>query len=88
MLLGDGALDGVRLLKPETVALMRTNRLTDVQREVPFAGMPLWRKSGFGLGLSIAEDVVDNPYACGAPGAMTWPGSSARGGRPIRPTTW
>jgi CubicO group peptidase (beta-lactamase class C family) len=74
MLLEGGALDGVRLLKPETVELMRTNRLTDVQREVPFAGMPLWRKSGFGLGLSIAEDVVDNPYACGAPGAMTWPG--------------
>ncbi len=74
MILGEGTLDGVRLLRPETVALMRTNRLTQVQREVPFAGMPLWRKSGFGLGLSVAEDVVDNPYACGAPGAMTWPG--------------
>lgn len=74
MILGEGTFDGVRLLRPETVALMRTNRLTDAQREVPFAGMPLWRKSGFGLGLSVAEDVVDNPYACGAPGAMTWPG--------------
>jgi CubicO group peptidase (beta-lactamase class C family) len=74
MLLNEGALDGVRLLKPETVRLMRTNRLTDVQRQVPFAGMPLWQKSGFGLGLSIAEDPVDNPYACGAPGSMTWPG--------------
>ena len=74
MILGEGTLDGVRLLRPETVALMRTNRLTQAQREVPFAGMPLWRKSGFGLGLSVAEDVVDNPYACGAPGAMTWPG--------------
>jgi CubicO group peptidase (beta-lactamase class C family) len=74
MILGEGMLDGVRLLRPKTVALMRTNRLTQAQREVPFAGMPLWRKSGFGLGLSVAEDVVDNPYACGAPGAMTWPG--------------
>lgn len=74
MLLGEGALDGVRLLRPETVRLMRTNRLTDAQRQIPFAGMPLWRKSGFGLGLSIAEDPVDNPYACGAPGSMTWPG--------------
>jgi CubicO group peptidase (beta-lactamase class C family) len=74
MLLGQGALDGVRLLRPETVRLMRTNRLTAPQREIPFAGMPLWRKSGFGLGLSIAEDLVDNPYACGAPGSVTWPG--------------
>jgi CubicO group peptidase (beta-lactamase class C family) len=74
MLLGGGALDGVRLLKPETVRMMRTNRLTDPQREVPFAGMPLWRTNGFGLGVSIAEDAADNPYACGAPGSMTWPG--------------
>ena len=74
MLLGEGALDGVRLLRPETARLMWTNRLTDAQRQVPFAGMPLWQKSGFGLGLSIAEDLVDNPYAYGAPGTMTWPG--------------
>jgi CubicO group peptidase (beta-lactamase class C family) len=74
MLLDEGAHDGGRLLQPETVRLMRTNRLTDAQRQVPFAGMPLWQKSGFGLGLSIAEDPVDNPYACGAPGSITWPG--------------
>ena len=74
MLLGDGALDGVRLLQPETVRLMRANRLTEAQREVPFAGMPLWRTNGFGLGVSIAEDPVDNLYACGAPGSITWPG--------------
>lgn len=74
MLLGDGAVGDVRLLRPETARLMRTNRLTDAQRQFPFAGMPLWRKSGFGLGLSIAEDLVDNPYAVGAPGSVTWPG--------------
>ncbi|MCK5908940.1 MAG: beta-lactamase family protein [Caulobacter sp.] len=74
MLLSEGALDGVRLLRPETVRLMRTNRLTERQRETPFAGMPLWRSNGFGLGVSIAEDAIDNPYACGAPGAITWPG--------------
>jgi CubicO group peptidase (beta-lactamase class C family) len=53
---------------------MQTNRLTDAQREIPFAGMPLWQKSGFGLGLSIAEDLRDNPYAYGAAGSVTWPG--------------
>lgn len=74
MLLGEGALGGVRLLQPGTVRLMRTNRLTEAQRQYPFAGMPLWRKSGFGLGLSIAEDLVDNPYAVGAEGSLTWPG--------------
>lgn len=74
MLLNEGELDGVRLLRPETVRLMRTNRLTDAQRQVPFAGMDLWTKSGFGLGVSIAEDLTDNPYSCGAPGSMTWPG--------------
>jgi len=74
MLLRGGALDGVRLLRPQTIRLMQTNLLTDAQRQVPFAGMPLWQKNGFGLGLSIAEDPVGNLYACGAPGSITWPG--------------
>lgn len=74
MLLNEGELDGVRLLRPETVRLMRTNRLTPEQRLVPFAGMPIWRKSGFGLGVSVVEDPIDNIYGCGRAGAMNWPG--------------
>ncbi len=74
MLLQGGTLEGVRLLRPETVRLMQTNRLTEAQRRVPFVGMDLWSKSGFGLGVSIAEDLTDNPYGCGSAGAITWPG--------------
>lgn len=74
MLLNDGVLDGTRLLRPESVRLMRANRLTEAQRRFPFVGMDLWSKSGFGLGVAVAEDLTDNPYSCGTPGAFTWPG--------------
>ena len=56
MLLNDGEVDGVRLLKAETVADMRANRLTDAQRAIPFMGMPFWIGQGFGLGLSVILD--------------------------------
>lgn len=47
--LNDGAVDGVRLLRPETIALMRTNRLSDRQRsEANLVGMPLFGAYGFG----------------------------------------
>ncbi|WP_292059372.1 serine hydrolase domain-containing protein [Brevundimonas sp. UBA5936] len=74
LVLGRGETDGVRLVRPETLAMMTRNRLTPAQRRVPFAGMDLWTKSGFGLGLSIAEDLTDNPYSVGSAGAVTWPG--------------
>lgn len=74
MLLNEGELDGVRLLKPETVRMMCTNRLTSDQRKVPFLGMPLWQKSGFGLGVALVEDPIDNVYGCGRVGSMNWPG--------------
>jgi len=74
LLLNDGEYGGAQLLRPETVRLMRTNRLTPAQREIPFADMPLWQKSGFGLGVSIVEDPIDNIYGCGRAGAMNWPG--------------
>jgi CubicO group peptidase (beta-lactamase class C family) len=45
MLLNEGELDGVRILGPQTVKLMRTNLLTDALTEQ--------RDSGFGLGFGI-----------------------------------
>ncbi len=76
MLLGDGAVEGVRLLKPETVRLMRQNRLTDHQRNIPFMGMPFWYGQGFGLGVSTIMDADKNAWmGAGAEGAFGWPGA-------------
>jgi CubicO group peptidase (beta-lactamase class C family) len=76
MLLGEGEVDGVRLLKPETVALMRANRLTDAQREIPFMGIPFWGGQGFGLGLSVITDPEKQAWmGAGNAGAFGWPGA-------------
>ncbi|HEY5289445.1 MAG TPA: serine hydrolase, partial [Caulobacteraceae bacterium] len=76
MLLGEGEVDGVRLLKPETVELMRTNRLTDAQREIPFMGIPFWAGQGFGLGLSMVMDPEKQAWmGAGNKGAFGWPGA-------------
>ena len=76
MLLGRGEADGVRLLKAETVELMRANRLTDAQREIPFMGIPFWMGQGFGLGLSVITDAEKNAWmGAGSDGAFGWPGA-------------
>jgi len=76
MLLGDGEVDGVRLLKPETVTLMRANRLTDEQRAIPFMSIPFWAGQGFGLGLSVITDVEKQAWmGAGSNGAFGWPGA-------------
>jgi CubicO group peptidase (beta-lactamase class C family) len=85
MILNNGDLDGIRILQPETVALMRLNQLpasftvttngtTGVlqpgQKPFPFAlGM------GYGLDVAVAVD----PAASGAPvgaGTISWGGSA------------
>ena len=76
MLLNNGEVDGVRLLKPETVTLMRTNRLTDAQRQIPFMGIPFWGGQGFGLGLSVVTDAPARAWmGAGTNGAFGWPGA-------------
>ncbi|PTS88441.1 serine hydrolase, partial [Caulobacter sp. HMWF009] len=85
MLLNGGDLDGVRILQPETVALMRLNQLpasftvttngtanvlTTGQKAFPFA-------AGMGYGLDVA--VAVDPAASGAPvgvGTFSWGGSA------------
>ncbi|MFL5294801.1 MAG: serine hydrolase domain-containing protein [Phenylobacterium sp.] len=76
MLLGGGAVDGVRLLKPETVQDMRGNRLTEAQRQIPFMGMPFWMSQGFGLGLSVVMDAEAHAWmGAGSKGSFGWPGA-------------
>jgi CubicO group peptidase (beta-lactamase class C family) len=76
LLLNGGEVDGVRLLTPESVALMRTNRLTEAQRKIDFLGMPFWFGQGFGLGLSTILDADQHAWmGAGSNGSFGWPGA-------------
>jgi len=78
MFLGAGAVDGVRLLRPETFALMTTNCLTESQRaEAEMNGWPLFAEGhGFGMGVAVViESEKAMPMPCGGGvGAVGWPG--------------
>jgi CubicO group peptidase (beta-lactamase class C family) len=74
MLLNDGRLDRVRVLKPETVRMMLSNRYTDEQRKYPFvAGAPFTQ--GFGLGVSVVIDDKVPGIVTGRVGTFGWPGA-------------
>lgn len=77
MLLGDGTVDGVRVLSAESVGLMRTDRLTHEQKRFPFLGMPFWRGRGFGLNLSVVTDPAQSRqlFGPGGLGTFSWPGA-------------
>lgn len=74
----DGDVDGVRLLRPQTLAAMMTNHLIDYQRansgwigQKPFAV-----GRGFGLGVSIVlESSATDFQRRGNPGTVSWPGA-------------
>lgn len=77
MLLGDGTIDGVRVLSPESVRLMRTDRLTDGQKRHNFLGSPYWVGRGFGLNLSVVTDPARSTplFGPGGVGTFSWPGA-------------
>ncbi|MDR3507675.1 MAG: serine hydrolase [Caulobacteraceae bacterium] len=76
MMLNRGEVDGVRLVKPETIDLMTANRLTDEQRAIPFMGIPFWGGQGFGLGVSVITDAEKQAWmGVGTNGAFGWPGA-------------
>ena len=76
LMLNKGELNGVRLITPETHALMTANRLTPEQREIPFMGIPFWLGQGFGLGVSVITDPEKQAWmGAGSQGAFGWPGA-------------
>jgi len=77
MLLGDGTVDGVRVLSPESARLMRTDRLTAEQKRHDFLGAPYWVGRGFGLNLSVVTDPAKSAplFGPGGAGTFSWPGA-------------
>lgn len=78
LFIGGGAVDGVRLLTPETLAMMTRDQLTAEQRQTAtMFGMPLFGTGhGFGLGAAVVIDpVTASPMLCqGHAGTVGWPG--------------
>jgi CubicO group peptidase (beta-lactamase class C family) len=77
MLLAGGTVDGVRVLSEESVAVMRTDRLTAEQKRYPFLGAPFWVGRGFGLNLSVVTDPAKSQqlFGPGGLGTFSWPGA-------------
>lgn len=79
LFVGGGAVEGVRILEPETCALMMSNQLTPAQRAgARMFGRPLFA-NGHGYGMGVA--VVTEPEAAdvlrcrGGIGTVGWPGA-------------
>jgi CubicO group peptidase (beta-lactamase class C family) len=79
LFVGGGAVDGVRLLRCETLALMTTNRLSEHQRTSAMNfGVPVFGAgSGFGLGVAVVLDPVTalRIRGRGGIGTVGWPGA-------------
>jgi CubicO group peptidase (beta-lactamase class C family) len=77
MILNGGELGAVRLLKPETVALMRENHLPP-SFSVTSNGIrpsPLGEGVGFGLDFAVVTDTATSHQPVGK-GTVSWGGSS------------
>jgi CubicO group peptidase (beta-lactamase class C family) len=69
MLLNEGELDGVRLLRPETVRIMRSNQLPPELLPIPIGG----QNQGFGLGFSVSMGEHAGSYRwLGIAGTYFW----------------
>jgi CubicO group peptidase (beta-lactamase class C family) len=78
LFLGDGEVDGVRLLQPETLALMMTNQLSEAQRANSgwWGQKPFAVGRGFGLGVAIVLEPSETDMARrGSEGTVSWLGA-------------
>jgi CubicO group peptidase (beta-lactamase class C family) len=79
MFVEGGVVDGVRLLRPDTLSMMASNRLTDHQRATSaLLGLPLFAKGhGYGMGVAVVMEPDDaDPMRCGGgTGSVGWPGA-------------
>jgi CubicO group peptidase (beta-lactamase class C family) len=77
--LGGGEVDGVRLLRPDTCAMMASNQLTsDQRRTARMFGMPLFAAGhGYGMGVAVVmePDKADPLRGRGGVGTVSWPGA-------------
>jgi CubicO group peptidase (beta-lactamase class C family) len=82
MLLGGGALDGVRLLSPKTVALMTMNHLpgnremTDMMPVTTSFNEAGYSGVGFGLGVAVTVDLAHAALP-GTVGEYSWGGAAS-----------
>ena len=76
---GRGVVDGRRLMRPETFAMMVSNQLTPHQREsTRMLGRPLFATGhGYGMGVAVVmEPEQADPLRCrGGVGTVGWPGA-------------
>ncbi|MBX3413229.1 MAG: beta-lactamase family protein [Pirellulales bacterium] len=75
MMLNGGELDGARILKPETVAMMTENQLPDELVPIALGPLPM-PNMGFGLGFSVRVAQGKNEPA-GSVGAYGWGGAAS-----------
>jgi CubicO group peptidase (beta-lactamase class C family) len=80
LVLGEGELDGVRLLGPRTVRLMAANHLPG-GADLEAFGRPLFSETtfdgvGFGLGFSVVLDPVAGKVPA-SPGELAWGGAAS-----------
>jgi CubicO group peptidase (beta-lactamase class C family) len=78
LFLGDGEVEGVRLLRRETLTMMMTNQLTDTQRanSVLLGQKPFAVGRGFGLGVSVVLQTERKDFMRrGNAGTVSWPGA-------------
>ena len=76
LFVSEGEVDGVRLLGPETLAAMVTNRLTANQRANPgWLGLNAATR-GFGMGVSVVLETDKADFMRrGSTGTVSWPGA-------------